>query len=105
MKLFNIFGTGRSSVLKAHNPRIGTSIIPIGVNDSEILSQYLLNKVQSLHFEGSYKKLEGLIKKLAVSESAEIVKMRVTMGRRGQVLLLHLRYPNSLEVRRVIQLS
>lgn len=105
MKLFNVFGIGRSSVLKAHNPRIGTSIIPIGVNDSEILSQYLLNKVQSLQYEGSYKKLEVLIKKMALSEKAEIIKMRLTMGRRGQVLLLHLRYPNSLEVRRVIQLN
>lgn len=105
MNLFNIFSIGRSSVLKAHNPRIGTSIIPIGINDSEILSQYLLNKVHSLHFEGSFNKLKELINKLAAKEDAEILKMRVTMGRRGQILLLHLRYPNSLEVRRVIQLN
>lgn len=105
MKILNILGLRRTSVLRAHNPRIGTAIIPIGKNDSEILSQYLLNKVQALQFEGSYKQLQELIKRLAENEGASIVKMRTTMGRRGQVLLLHLRYPNSLEVRRVIQLS
>ena len=105
MKLLNRLGFCRSAILKAHNPRIGTVIIPIGANDCEILSQYLLNKVQSLQFEGSYKKLEELIRNLADKESARILKMRVTMGRRGQVLLLHLQYPNSLEVRRVIQLN
>lgn len=105
MKILNLFGLGRTSILKAHNPRIGTVIIPIGSNDSEILSQYLLNKVQSLQFEGSSKQLQDLIKKTADKENAKIVKMRMTMGRRGQVLLLHLRYPNSLEVRRVIRLN
>lgn len=105
MKLSSLFSLGRTSILKAHNPRIGTVIIPIGLNDSEILSQYLLNKVQALHFEGSYKKLETLIKKLADKEGAKILKMRITMGRKGQVLLLHLQYPNSLEVRRVIRLA
>lgn len=105
MKILNVLGLRRTSVLKAHNPRIGTAIIPIGSNDSEILSQYLLNKVQSLQFEGSYKQLQILIKRLAEKEGAKIIKMRTTMGRRGQILLLHLQYPNSLEVRRVIQLN
>lgn len=104
MKLLSMFGF-RKTVLKAHNPRIGTVIIPIGKNDSEILSQYLLNKVQALQFEGSYKQLQALITKLAEKDNAKIIKMRLTMGRRGQVLLLHLQYPNSLEVRRVIRLN
>jgi hypothetical protein len=105
MKLFERLGLKRTSILKAHNPRIGTTLIPIGVNDSEIFSQYLLNKVQSLRYQGSYKKLEGIIKKLADKDGAQIIKMRMTLGRRGQVLLLHLRYPNSLEVRRVIRIE
>ncbi|HLT22198.1 MAG TPA: hypothetical protein VKZ84_02105 [Bacteriovoracaceae bacterium] len=104
MKILNMLGL-RKTILKAHNPRIGTVIIPIGKNDSEILSQYLLNKVQALQFEGSYKQLQSLITKLAEKDNAKIIKMRLTMGRRGRVLLLHLQYPNSLEVRRVIRLN
>lgn len=96
---------GRRPVLRAYNPRIGTSIIPLSIGDSEIFTQYLTDKVHSLYFEGSSNQLMQIIHKLRDEQGVTIQKMRFSIGRaKGRIMLLHLRLPDQQEVRRVIKL-
>lgn len=96
----------RRPVLKVVNPRVGTSVIPLDQGDEQIFYQYLTNKIHSLYFEGSEGQLLNIINGLKEDRGFTIQRMRTSVSRgRGKVMLLHLRFPDQQEVRRVIRLS
>ena len=106
IKLIQRYSLVKKPTLKVVNPRVGTSIIPLGMEDGEIFFQYLTNKIHSLHFEGSEKQLTTLIQKLQESQGISIHKMKTSIGRsREKLMLLHLKLPNQMEIRRVIKLG
>lgn len=86
--------------LKAHNPRIGTCIIPLNRGDEDIFLQYLSNKVHSLSFEGSPNQLKQMVERLRIRENIKVQKMRISSGH----MFLHLVTPAQQELRRVIKL-
>lgn len=91
---------GMRPTLKAHNPRIGTCIIPLSQGDEDIFYQYLNNKVHSLSFEGTPTQLKKMIERLQVREGLKVQKMRISSGH----MFLHLVTPAQQELRRVIKL-
>lgn len=104
-RLMKHHALGRRPILRAYNPRIGTSIIPLNSNDSEIFTQYLTDKVHSLYFEGSSRQLTQIIHHLRDDHGVTIQKMRLSIGRaKGRIMLLHLKLPDQQEIRRVIKL-
>jgi hypothetical protein len=92
-------------VLRAVNPRIGTSYIPLDCTDVEIFLQYLTNKLHALHFDGSELQLRRLITKMENDKRVQVQKIRTSARGRGKLMLLHLKFPNNSELRRVIKLS
>ncbi len=106
LKLIQRYSLVRGPILRAVNPRVGTSIIPLDREDERILFQYLTNKLHSLHFEGSERYLTQLIERMCVREGLTIHKMRTCVGRgREKLLLLHIRFPDNAEIRRLIKLT
>ena len=106
IKLLERYSLVKRPTLKVVNPRVGTSIIPLGLDDSEIFFQYLTNKIHSLYFEGSEGQLMSIIHKLKEDQGFTIQKMKTSIGRgREKLMLLHLKFPNDVEIRRVIKLS
>ncbi|WP_408097194.1 hypothetical protein ACJVC5_19345 [Peredibacter sp. HCB2-198] len=106
IKLLERYSLVKRPTLKVVNPRVGTSIIPLSMDDSEIFFQYLTNKIHSLYFEGSEGQLTSIIHKLKEDQGFTIQKMKTSIGRgREKLMLLHLKFPNDVEIRRVIKLS
>lgn len=92
--------------LKVVNPRVGTSIIPLDQGDDQIFFQYLTNKLHALYFEGSEVQLTSIIHKLRDNQGFTIQKMKFSVGRgREKLMLLHLKFPNNVEIRRLIKLT
>lgn len=104
-KLFDRYSLTKRPTLRAANPRLGTSIIPLDMSDGEIFFQYLTNKIHALSFEGSEKQLRQIIEKLECQYGFKIHKFRssASEGKR-RLLLVHLKFHNDLELRRVIRL-
>lgn len=106
IKLLERYSLVKRPTLKVVNPRVGTSIIPLSQDDSEIFFQYLTNKIHSLYFEGTEGQLTSIINKLKEDQGFTIQKMKTSIGRgREKLMLLHLKFPNDVEIRRVIKLS
>lgn len=104
LKILKHHAVNRRPILRVTNPRIGTSIIPLGKEDHEIFFQYLTNKVHSLNFEGTEGQLNGIINNLKKEQGFTIQKMRTSIVRDGRIMLLHIKFPNEQEIRRVIKL-
>lgn len=106
LKLIDRYSLVKRPTLRASNPRVGTSIIPLDPEDTDIFFQYLTNKVHALHFEGSERQLTSIIHRLRDHQGFSIQKMRTSIGRgRERLMLLHLKFPNNQEIRRVIKFS
>ncbi len=106
LKLIQRYSLVRGPILRAVNPRVGTSIIPLDKEDDRILFQYLTNKLHSLQFEGSERYLIQLIERMCLQEGLSIQKMRTCAGRGSEkLLLLHIRYSDNAEIRRLIKLT
>lgn len=106
IKLLERYSLVKRPTLKVVNPRVGTSIIPLNKGDGDILFQYLTNKIHALHFEGTEGQLANLIEELKERQGVTIQKMKTSIGReRERLMLIHLKFPNDLEIRRVIKLS
>ncbi len=106
LKLLGRYGLVKKPTLKAVNPRIGTSIIPLDQGDDQIFYQYLTNKIHSLYFEGTENQLKSIIDRMGIEKGFTIQKMRTSIGRgRERLMLLHLKFPDNQEIRRLIKLS
>jgi hypothetical protein len=96
----------RKPTLKAANPRLGTSIIPLDQSDVDIFFQYLTNKIHALSFEGRESQLRDLLDKLVQRQGFKIHKIRTSVSRdQSRFMLIHLKCPNDSEIRRVIRMS
>lgn len=106
MKLFERYRISRRPTLRAVNPRLGTSIIPLEKGDQGIFFRYLTDKIHALHFDGSEADLEDLIKSLIEHEGVQVQRMSFSWGRSAERLAhIHLRLSDHQEVRRVIRLQ
>ena len=106
MKLFKRYSLVKKPTLKAVNPRVGTSIIPLGQDDDQIFYQYLTNKIHSLYFEGTESQLKMIIDRMKVEKGFTVQKMKTSIGRgRERLMLLHLKFPDNQELRRLIKLT
>lgn len=106
LKLLKRYSLNKKPTLRVVNHRIGTSIIPLDYGDSDIFFQYLTSKLHALTFEGSEPQLTKIIHKLRDDQGFTIQKMKLSVGRRqGRLMLLHLKFPNNVEIRRLIKLS
>jgi hypothetical protein len=106
MKLFDRYSLVKRPTLRVVNPRVGTSIIPLDSEDGDIFFQYLTNKIHSLYFEGSELQLKTIIHKLRDEQGFKIEKMKTSLGRgRERLMLLHLKFPNDVEIRRLIKIT
>lgn len=106
MKLIHRYSLLKKPTLKVITPRLGTSIIPLDVSDGDILLTYLTNKVHALHFDGSEDQLKKIFGRLHDDRRFTIQKIRTSVGRgRDRLMLVHLKFPNDIEIRRVIKLT
>ena len=104
-KLLERYALVKRPVLKAMNPRVGTSVIPLDLEDSYIFFQYLTNKMHALTFEGPELQLTQIIHKLKEEKGFTIEKIKISAGRGHQrLMLVHLKFPNNVELRRLIKL-
>lgn len=105
-KLLNRYSLVKRPTLRVVNPRVGTAVIPLGPEDSEIFLQYLTNKLHSLYFDGSEGQLKAMIHKLQDDQGFTVAKMKTSLGRgRERLMLLHLKLPNDVEIRRLIKIT
>ncbi len=105
-KLLERYTLVKRPTLKVVNPRVGTSIIPLDQGDDQIFFQYLTNKLHALYFEGSEVQLTSIIHKLRDNQGFTIQKMKFSVGRgREKLMLLHLKFPDNVEIRRLIKLT
>lgn len=105
-KLLDRYSLVRRPTLRVASPRVGTSVIPLESSDSRIFFQYLTNKIHSLHFKGSEKQFQRLLLKMQADEGFTIQKMKTSPGRRKEkMVLLHLKFSNDLELRRIIKVG
>lgn len=103
-KLLQRYSLLRRPTLRVVNPRIGTSIIPLNNEDGEILFQYLGARIHSLYFDGTEKQLTKIIEKFQTQQGFTIQRMKMTLGReRERLMHVHLKFPNELEIRRIIR--
>lgn len=106
MKLITRYSLSKRPTLKAVNPRVGTSIIPLDQGDDQIFYQYLTNKIHSLYFEGTENQLMNIIERMRAEKGFTVQKMRTSIGRgREKLMLLHLKFPDNQEIRRLIKIS
>lgn len=104
-RLFKRYSLLRRPTLRVVNPRVGTSIIPLNKEDGEILFQYLGARIHSLYFDGTEKQLCKIIEKFQVEQGFTIQRMKMTWGREREKLMhVHLKFPNELEIRRIIRM-
>lgn len=105
-KLVERYVLGKRPTLRVVNPRVGTSIIPLDKGDGELFFQYLTNKIHALHFEGTEGQLSAIINKLSNDQGFTIQKMRTSVGRgKERMMLLHIKFSNDVEIRRLIKIS
>jgi len=104
-KLIERYSLNRRPVLKAVNPRFGTSVIPVGSDDADIVFNYLQDRVHALYFEGQDDDFYELINQMERKKGIKIHKMNVIEGRQDRLLHLHLELPDLKEIRRVVRLS
>jgi hypothetical protein len=105
-KLLDRYSLVKRPTLRVVSPRVGTSVIPLEKNDSRIFFQYLTNKIHSLHFHGSEKQLTSMIQAMQEEEGFTIQKMTTSPGRRKEkMVLLHLKFRDNLEIRRIIKIG
>ncbi len=91
--------------LRVVNPRVGTALIPLGHEDGQIFFQYLTNKIHSLQFEGTEHQLWRLINSMKEEQGFRVHKMKTSLGRgREKLVLLHLKFPDEQEIRRLIKI-
>lgn len=106
LKLIQRYSFVKKPTLRVVNPRVGTSIIPLDHGDDQLFFQYLTNKIHALHFDGSESQLRSLIQSLSTNQGVTIQKMKTSMGRgREKLILLHLKLNNDVEIRRLIKLT
>lgn len=106
LKLISRYSLAKRPTLKAVNPRVGTSIIPLDQGDDHIFYQYLTNKIHSLHFEGTENQLVKIIDRMKVERGVTVFKMRTSVRKgRDKLMLLHLKLPDNHEIRRLIKLT
>lgn len=106
LKHFGRYSPVKRPTLKAVNPRVGTSIIPLDQGDDQIFYQYLTNKIHSLYFEGTENQLIKIIDRMRAEKGFTVQKMRTSIGRgRERLMLLHLKFPDNQEIRRLIKIS
>lgn len=106
MKLIERYALAKRPTLRVVNPRVGTSIIPLDHGDDQIFFQYLTNKIHSLYFEGSELQLTNMIHRMRETKGFTIQKMKTSVGRgKEKLVLLHLKFPNDQEIRRLIKLT
>ena len=104
-KLFDRYSVLKKPILRVVNPRVGTAFIPLDYENGQIFFQYLTNKIHALHFEGSEHQLCRLIDKMREEKGFTIQKMKTSMGRgREKLVLLHLKFSDDQEIRRLIKL-
>ena len=105
-KLLERYSLVKRPTLKVVNPRVGTAIIPLDQGDSDIFFQYLTNKIHALYFEGTENQLTTIIHKLRDDQGFTIQKMKTSVGRgKKRLMLLHLKFPNDVEIRRLIKIT
>jgi hypothetical protein len=105
-KLLERYSLVKRPTLKVVNPRVGTAIIPLDMGDTDIFFQYLTNKIHSLYFEGTEGQLTNIIHKLRDDQGFTIQKMKTSVGRgKERLMLLHLKFPNDVEIRRLIKIT
>jgi hypothetical protein len=105
-KLLERYALVKRPILKVVNPRVGTSIIPLDQGDGEIFFQYLTNKIHALYFKGSEGQLKKIIYQMQDDQGFTVQKMKTSIGRgKERLVLLHLRFPNNVELRRLIKLT
>lgn len=105
-KLLERYALVKRPTLKVVNPRIGTSIIPLDSEDDHIFFQYLTDKIHALYFEGTEYQLTSMIHKLRDNKGFTIQKMKISEGRgREKLMLVHLKFPDNGEIRRLIKIS
>lgn len=108
MKWFNLvekYTQPKRPILKAMNPRFGTSIIPLNEGDEMIFFNYLQDKVHSLFFDGSDQDFFDMIKELEKRQGVIVHRMNLIEGQQDRLMHLHL--GNTLggqEIRRVIRM-
>ena len=106
LKLLERYSLNKRPTLRVVNHRIGTSIIPLDIGDTDIFLQYLTNRIHTLYFDGSELQLTRMIHKLRDDQGFTIQKMKMSVGRGKQrLVLLHLKLPNDVEIRRLIKLT
>lgn len=106
MKLLERYKLNKTPTLRATNPRLGTSIIPLEKGDQRIFFRYLTDKVHALHFDGSESDLEAIIQSLIEHEGVQVQRMSYSWGRSSERLAhIHLRLSDHQEVRRVIKIQ
>ena len=105
LKSLERYASGTKGTLKAVNPRLGTSVIPLRTGDEGLFFNFLQDKVQSLYFEGDEKELKRLIQDMEHTQGVIIHKMNYSSGRSDRMLHLHLGLPNFREIRRVIRIQ
>ncbi len=106
LKLLDRYSVIKRPTLRVINPRAGTSLIPLGLGDGQILFQYLTNKIHALYFDGSESQLKQLVYKMREEKGFTIEKMKTSSGRgREKLVLLHLRFPDNKEIRRLIKIT
>jgi hypothetical protein len=105
-KLLGRYSLVKKPTLKAVNPRVGMSIIPLDKEDHQLFYQYLMDKHHALHFEGSEKDLTSFIADMSVKKGFTVKKIRASAGRgREKLILLHLKFSEEFELRRLIRLA
>lgn len=106
LKLIRRYSLVRKPTLRVVNPRIGTSVIPLDQEDDQILFHYLSNKAHALTFEGSEVQLSRLVKRMCEKQGIRVQKMKTSIGRgKERLVLLHLKFSNEGEIRRLIKLT
>lgn len=106
VKLLKRYSLVKRPTLRVVNPRIGTSIIPLDLDDDQIFFQYLTNKVHSISFQGTELQLTRMIEGISLKKGCSIRKMKTSIGRgKEKLMLLHLTLPNQTEIRRLIKIS
>lgn len=106
MKLIKRYSLTRKPTLKAVNPRVGTSLIPLDQEDDQILLHYLTNKIHALTFEGSEVQFSRLIKRMCEKQGMKVQKMKTSVGRgKEKLVLIHLKLSDQNELRRLIKLT
>ncbi len=105
-KLIERYSLVKRPILRVDNPRMGTAVIPLDEGDDLIFFQYLTNKIHALTFEGTEVQLTKIIYSLQGKKGFKIQKMKTGFGRgRERLMLVHLKFDDDIEIRRLIKIS